>query len=298
MEGDGQTSERDGQTLEEDVQVCQYCKRNVASAHFTLHEVHCMRFLVICQECEEPVPKKEMEEHLEDKHKEVECTMCHQNVQKYLLDAHETKDCQMRQVNCKFCELTMGLSKLVNHEYQCGSRTERCPHCNQLILLRKLAHHKDNCQGKQTHPRKGKRMPTVVKKIKCNACDQAIPIKEFVHHIPRNVPSSRPSQSATYQTSTVENDVRPKIKKLYRSPFLFENSARQTPRGKKKPMDLPLKSEFKTRATSPTRDEAAYNVLKKCSWCDILLPLPTLSRHQEKCQWLVSSKRKYMRYSS
>ncbi|XP_042636437.1 XIAP-associated factor 1 [Orycteropus afer afer] len=301
--------------MEGDMQVCRHCQRSVDSAHFILHEVHCVRFLAICPECKEPIPKKEMEEHFENMHKEVECAMCQQNMQKHLLEVHETKECQMRLVECKFCELAMAFSKLESHEYHCGSRTKHCPHCNQFILLHELASHKDTCQGKQAQPRKGKRMPAAVNRIKCNSCNLMIPVKEYVQHMetccpvsefaklspfgkPRNAPPSLPSQSPINQTFTAEKDVRPKTKNINRFPLFPENSTKQVRRGKGKPLDLPLRSELKPRNTSPVGNEAAYDILRSCSRCDILLPLPTLNLHKEKCRWLTSSKRKYVRNSS
>ncbi|XP_004376174.1 XIAP-associated factor 1 isoform X1 [Trichechus manatus latirostris] len=298
--------------MEGDVKVCEYCKRSVACAHFALHEAHCLRFLVICPECGEPIPESKMEEHFENSHKEVERAKCRQNMQKHLLEVHETKECQMRQVKCKFCELAMDFSKQEIHEYHCGSRTELCPDCNQYILLRELASHKDACQGEQAQPSKGERMSAPVGKINCNSCNQMIPINKYAHHMdeccpvsefaklspfekPRNAPLSLPSLFAVDQTSTAQKDVRPKTKSINRFPLLSENSTKKAPTGKKKPLDLPLTSELKPRTTSPTGDEATYDILRKCSRCDILLPLPILNRHQEKCRWLASRKGKYMR---
>uniref|UniRef100_A0A8C0ZPA9 XAF1 n=1 Tax=Castor canadensis TaxID=51338 RepID=A0A8C0ZPA9_CASCN len=56
--------------MEGDFQVCGNCKRSVASAHFTLHEAYCLRFLVLCPECEESVPKAKMMEHQQNEHQQ------------------------------------------------------------------------------------------------------------------------------------------------------------------------------------------------------------------------------------
>ncbi|CAH6785984.1 Xaf1 [Phodopus roborovskii] len=56
--------------MEADFQVCSNCKRNVASVHFALHEAYCLRFLVICPECEEPIPKSKMKEHTQAEHQQ------------------------------------------------------------------------------------------------------------------------------------------------------------------------------------------------------------------------------------
>ncbi|XP_057391889.1 XIAP-associated factor 1 isoform X4 [Balaenoptera acutorostrata] len=105
-------------------------------------------------------------------------------------------------------------------------------------------------------------------------------------------------QAAEDQTSTAEKDVRPKTKNTSRFPLLSEKSTRQAPRGTNKTTDLPLKSDGRLRASSPVEDETAYDILRRCSQCGILLPLPTLTQHQEKCWWLASSKGKQVRSSS
>lgn len=43
----------------------------MTSAHLDLHEAHCLRFLVLCPECKEAIPKEKMEEHREKGHRQV-----------------------------------------------------------------------------------------------------------------------------------------------------------------------------------------------------------------------------------
>lgn len=43
----------------------------MASLHFMLHEAHCLRFIVLCPECEEPIPESKMKEHMEVVHQQV-----------------------------------------------------------------------------------------------------------------------------------------------------------------------------------------------------------------------------------
>uniref|UniRef100_A0A2K6FSV1 XIAP associated factor 1 n=1 Tax=Propithecus coquereli TaxID=379532 RepID=A0A2K6FSV1_PROCO len=277
-------------------QVCRNCKRKVASAHFTLHEVHCLRFLVLCPECEEAVPGVKMEEHCKNSHR-------------------QAKECQERPTECKFCKLAVRLSKLEVHEFYCGKRTELCPDCGQSIMLEVLAQHKDVCRSEQAQLRKGERISAPGREISCHYCNQMIPENEYFHHMKKCCPNSEfekhfpvgklqipppslPSQAAENQTSTTEQDVRPKTKNINRFPLLSESSSKQAPRGKNKTVGLPSKSEFKTRTTSSIEDEAAYDILRRCPQCGILLPLPTLNQHQEKCWWLASSKGKQVRNSS
>ncbi|XP_063485681.1 XIAP-associated factor 1 isoform X6 [Symphalangus syndactylus] len=122
--------------MEGDFSVCRNCKTHVASAHFALHEAYCLQLLVLCPECEEPVPRENMEEHRKVEHQ-------------------QANECQERPVECKFCELDMQLSKLELHESNCGSRTEPCPGCGQFIMHRMLAQHTDVCRSEQAQLGKG-----------------------------------------------------------------------------------------------------------------------------------------------
>nr|XP_048304620.1 XIAP-associated factor 1 [Myodes glareolus] len=265
--------------MEADFQVCQNCKRNVASAHFTLHEAHCLRFLVVCPECEEPIPQSKIKEHVDTVHQ-------------------QAKNIQQHPGKCKFCELAMHLSKLDVHEFHCGSRTERCPHCNQPIILRVLAQHKDVCLSAKTKSEEGKRNVSPGR-THCDYCKQMIPENKYVSHMkqcptsrtvtylqdgkPKILPPSLTSQVTGNQTSSVKKDVRPKTK--------IRNSAtKQKKRDQNGTVDLPLKSAVQQRAALPTGDEAAYDILRRCCQCGILLPLPILNQHQEKCLRLAHRK--------
>lgn len=46
-------------------------KRDVSTANFSLHEAHCLRFLTLCSECDEPVARKDMKDHQTEAHKQV-----------------------------------------------------------------------------------------------------------------------------------------------------------------------------------------------------------------------------------
>lgn len=113
---------------------------------------------------------------------------------------------------------------------------------------------------------------------KCRTVSESV--KYFPVGKPRIPPPSLPSQAAEDQSSTAEKDVRPKKKSKNKFPLPSEKSTKQAPRGTNKTMDLPLKSKPKARITSPIEDEAAYDILRRCSQCGILLPLPTLNQHQ------------------
>lgn len=273
--------------MEDDFQVCRNCKRSVATRHFTLHEAHCLRFLVLCPECEEPIPESKMEEHVEAVHQ-------------------QTKESQQHPAKCKFCELSVQLSNLDIHEYQCGSRTEHCPHCNQRFTLRVLAQHKDLCLSAKGKPKEGKRIVSPERKTHCDICKQMIPEHKYASHMkqcsaPRTVtylrdgrtvvlPSTLPFVNTGNRTSTVSKDVRPKTKNR-------NSSTKRETKDQTGAVDLPLKSGLQQRAALPKGEETAYDILRNCCQCRILLPLPILNEHQEKCLRLAHQKKLVRRAS-
>ncbi|TSK49660.1 XIAP-associated factor 1 [Bagarius yarrelli] len=91
-----------------------------------MHEAHCKRFLCLCPDCKEQVPKDQLEEHRQEAHTlENECTK--------------------RLQTCEYCELAVPSSDLKEHVVACGSRTERCQDCNQYIMLKDQLRHTKLC---------------------------------------------------------------------------------------------------------------------------------------------------------
>ncbi|XP_037350403.2 XIAP-associated factor 1 [Talpa occidentalis] len=300
--------------MERALLVCRNCRRSIASAHLALHEAHCLQSLVPCPECKEHVPQEKMDEHQEAGHQQVGCAMCQQIVQKHALEFHESTECQERPTACQFCELVVRLSKLEIHEHHCGNRTKICLECGQSIMLRGLAQHRAACWSEPAPLSEGERSPPE-KKVHCHYCHQEIPenmyfyhkekccaVSESVKYFPAGKPSTSsptpPSQTAEYLASSEQKDVRPKMKNRNKVPLLLEDSTNLAPSSTNKTMTIPFKSEDDPRTTSPAEDEAAYDILRRCAQCGILLPLPTLILHQEKCWWLASLKGKQTRTSS
>ncbi|PKU40880.1 xiap-associated factor 1 [Limosa lapponica baueri] len=133
--------------MAEESKFCKNCNRDVSAANFSLHETHCLRFLTLCPECDEPVAQKNMKDHQREAHKQVRCNLCHQSMQQYQLEHHETKECHERAMKCKICELEMPFKKLQEHLNTCASRTERCWECNKYIMYKDLNKHKEICQN-------------------------------------------------------------------------------------------------------------------------------------------------------
>lgn len=54
-----------------------------------MHEMHCRRHISLCQYCKEPIPKGEMEVHVEESHAKIACGKCGEQVEKMHLEDHE-----------------------------------------------------------------------------------------------------------------------------------------------------------------------------------------------------------------
>ncbi|XP_071501303.1 uncharacterized protein [Diadema antillarum] len=127
-------------TMAPDTKYCSNCKRDIASSNFLMHEVHCRRNISLCQTCQEPIPRSEMEAHYEEYHKPVACK-CGEMIERSKLEDHETNDCQQRKEHCEYCELELTHVEMVEHLTYCGSRTERCPKCQRYIQNRDRKQH-------------------------------------------------------------------------------------------------------------------------------------------------------------
>lgn len=43
-------------------------KRDIPAINYVMHQTHCVRNIVLCKKCDEPVPRSEMEAHNEEYH--------------------------------------------------------------------------------------------------------------------------------------------------------------------------------------------------------------------------------------
>ncbi|XP_068939330.1 XIAP-associated factor 1 isoform X2 [Petaurus breviceps papuanus] len=265
--------------MEDDLQFCTNCEKKVPSAFFFLHEAHCLRFRAICPECKEVILKDEMKDHRDNGHKQVQCSLCRQSMQKYLLGPHEAV-CPERLIGCEFCEQAIPLSCLEEHETSCGSQTEPSLTCKKPVLPAQQVSHEALCMDR---PKKTRKAPR--KKVNCSECGQDIPEAKLCQHwdecrrfteLMRSFDAcllKRPEQPFAVawdpepaQASTGERIVRPKKKGNHT-------------------FKMPL-SSWPPRV----KKEEDYDVLKDCSHCHILLPLPVLNQHEEKCQRLLSQR--------
>ena len=47
----------------EEKEMCMNCKRDISCANYQMHTAHCARHITLCQNCDEPIPKKEFLDH-------------------------------------------------------------------------------------------------------------------------------------------------------------------------------------------------------------------------------------------
>ncbi|XP_077996462.1 TRAF-type zinc finger domain-containing protein 1-like [Glandiceps talaboti] len=129
--------------VEVETKRCSNCKKDIPSANFIMHQTHCQRNIVLCKHCKEPVPRSEMDSHIDELHVQVTCK-CGDIMEKRLLEDHEASECSKREVICEYCELEMTFGELSEHQNFCGSRTEPCLKCNRYIMLKDLKKHEDS----------------------------------------------------------------------------------------------------------------------------------------------------------
>ncbi|NXD78510.1 XAF1 factor, partial [Halcyon senegalensis] len=257
-------------------------KRDVSAANFSLHEAHCLRFLSVCPVCGEPVAQKDMKDHQTEAHKQVRCNLCHQSMQQYQLEDHETKECHKRAMQCKICELEMPFDKLEEHLNTCASRTEWCWECNKYIMYKDQNTHKDTCQnGGLSYHKDVNLQATEASTNATSTYSTAHTLTKVLADQPTSKLSSDPPQSSSSldpsscsEHAVAWKDVRPKMKE--KDQPLTAKMVLKPPKNKKMGFPSPTSSGL---STSPP-DIQSFDMLVTCAHCNILLPLPTLQKHE------------------
>ncbi|KAJ3683303.1 hypothetical protein LUZ60_013530 [Juncus effusus] len=114
---------------------CAHCQRDIPSSNIDLHFVHCSRNLEKCIKCGEMVPRKLIEEHFNETHTPVPCTLCGASIEREAWTNHKSDSCPQRMVSCKYCELPLPAIDIFEHEDVCGNRTEYCATCQKYVRL-------------------------------------------------------------------------------------------------------------------------------------------------------------------
>ncbi|NXN49207.1 XAF1 factor, partial [Rynchops niger] len=285
--------------MTEESSFCKNCKRDVSAANFSVHEAHCLRFLTLCPECDEPVAQKDMKDHQTEAHRQVRCHLCHQSMQQYQLEHHETKECHERATKCKICELEMPFNKLQEHLNTCASRTEWCWECNKYIMYKDLNKHKDICQKSSLSYGKDVNFQT------SEASTNATSVSPTAHKLTKVLAgqstsklssdpppsSSSLAPSSSSEKATVWRDVRPKGKERDQ-PLTSKTLLKPS---KKKNIGFPSPTRGGLSTSQDLKDTQSFDMLVTCAHCNILLPLPTLRKHEIKCLRVTSLKNARMK---
>ncbi|KAG7235376.1 hypothetical protein INR49_032716 [Caranx melampygus] len=235
----------------EATRTCGQCHREVAEANFALHETHCSRFLCVCPDCDESVPKEQLDQHREEQHTEVRCSKCNQKMERRHLMDHE-----------------LPVKELGQHREVCGSRTELCRECNRYVKLRDLAEHG----------------------LTCSAADAGSGPPHADNASPHTTAQSRVSSSSRgHNTSVQDEDVTNHMPipattwDDYDSEDSEDGSSRLEEFGQ-------LSSAYKSTSMSAGSYYSRSgrggdpDQISTCPHCHLALPVLTLQWHQTKCQ--------------
>lgn len=275
---------------EEATRVCDCCKKAVAKANFALHESHCRRFLVLCPDCDENVPRSELETHREEQHTQVRCPKCRKKMERRLLAEHEEEECVARLQACDYCELEMAWSELQEHVVACGSRTERCPDCGRYVKLSDTKEHNKTCSGQDLYneePSSSQRAYRPVKaamreiKVLCKICMIRFSANEIKEHEIKC--TAAPKWNETESDSDSDDDVNGGVRGAYGVDFrqmrnMFRNQTKDLSWTRK-----PNREVSGAETWDPKE-------LGTCSHCQLTLPHTTLRWHEGKCKLHISLK--------
>ena len=54
-----------------------------------MHTLHCARNIALCPDCDEPIPRGELEEHKAEVHGLKDCSMCGEKVEACKMEEHQ-----------------------------------------------------------------------------------------------------------------------------------------------------------------------------------------------------------------
>ncbi|XP_054457860.1 XIAP-associated factor 1 [Anoplopoma fimbria] len=268
----------------ETTRTCGTCHKDVAEANFALHETHCKRFLCLCPDCNEPVPKEKLDQHREEQHTKVRCVKCYLTMERCHLEDHEADECEERLLICQFCELELPSKELDEHCLVCGSRTELCRDCGRYVTLRDKPDHDSTCSATDDAsgpPQTASKLsPSKTKTTAiCSRCMASFPAEDIELHELTCVMATR----LDYEKSSSEEE---------ESEFKKEESESEDEEDLSGHRSTPwLSRAFKasslsTRGTGADADDP--DQIRTCPYCHLTLPVFTLRWHEVKCQVLIN----------
>uniref|UniRef100_A0A0E0LP99 TRAF-type domain-containing protein n=1 Tax=Oryza punctata TaxID=4537 RepID=A0A0E0LP99_ORYPU len=95
---------------------CAHCHREVPSPNIALHSAHCARNLQKCEHCGYMVPRKLMDEHYDENHAPMICSLCQKTIQRELWDLHKGLQCPQRMLACQYCDFELPAADIYEHQ--------------------------------------------------------------------------------------------------------------------------------------------------------------------------------------
>eukprot|EP00092_Neocalanus_flemingeri_P014217 GFUD01015337.1.p1 GENE.GFUD01015337.1~~GFUD01015337.1.p1 ORF type:complete len:1160 (-),score=218.81 GFUD01015337.1:340-3819(-) len=186
----------------EDHETCSNCRRDIPSHNYQMHSMHCARNIALCPDCDEPIPRGELEEHKEEVHGLKDCPLCAEKIEACKLEDHQASMCSKRTTLCKFCATHVEMGNLTEHENYCGSRTDKCEQCGEFIMLKNFELHINSNHGfiklnDEPGPKPSWEKKPAVKTSTSNYSSYTSQVKSSVSDPAPSTPSQRSNFTAT-----------------------------------------------------------------------------------------------------
>lgn len=75
-------------------------KRDIPVKNYRMHTLHCARNVMLCPECQEPIPRSELEEHQKEEHSLKTCDLCNAQMEPKELAEHKVSPKGISSVPC------------------------------------------------------------------------------------------------------------------------------------------------------------------------------------------------------
>ncbi|XP_029301562.1 XIAP-associated factor 1 [Cottoperca gobio] len=260
---------------QEATRTCGQCHKEVAETNFALHETHCSRFLCLCPDCGESVPREQLDQHREEEHTLVRCSKCNQKMERCQLMDHEAEECVERLQSCCFCELELPWKELDEHSLACGSRTELCRDCGRYVTLRQQPEHASTCTAADDDsgsPQSASTPPAARETVtmSCRGCSEPFPVEEIEQHELECVPAAGLDEAEGGEREVEGGEREGGEREVDSPPWLSRAS-----------MAASLSDGL---SRGPWGDAGDPHQISTCPHCHLALPLLTLRWHKVKCQ--------------
>ncbi|XP_031612491.1 XIAP-associated factor 1 [Oreochromis aureus] len=269
----------------EATRTCGQCHKEVAEANFALHETHCSRFLCVCPDCNESVPRDQLKEHREEQHAEVSCSKCNKKMERCQLMDHEADECVERLQACQFCDLEVPSKELDGHSLVCGSRTELCRDCGCYVRLRDQPSHGLTCSvtEKSSSPLQAtsRALKETEISVNCTRCMASFPVADIDEHEMECITTTRWEYEVEKQSKGAsEEELEEESEEESEDEVDFSKKG-----GTPQLMTTNKELNFSDRPSrGPWINGGDPDQISSCPYCHLALPVSTLQWHEVKCR--------------